>query len=216
VAGHDLSEEILEAMWVRDKERTRQLEILTTGDGPEIEAAYQRLLANGMIRHLSDGYALTGDGEAAAAELVRRHRLAERLFHDVLGFSDVDSHRMGCSLEHFLEEDTTDAVCSFLGHPPVCPHNKPIPQGKCCRERKVQFAPVIVRLYDLAAGRKARVMFVRAEDHIVSDRLSSLGIYPGQIIRLHQKLPSFLVQIDQAEIGLEAAVAQGIFVRPVT
>lgn len=212
--NHDLADEILETLWVLIHEKTSRFEFFDDQPEDAMRQAYTRLVDEGKIVAAGDGYALTETGEQVAVQLVRRHRLAERLFYDVLGFSAAEAHRIGCGFEHFLEDDATDAVCTFLGHPPCCPNNRPIPPGDCCRAQTRRALPLISSLHDLENGRKGKVMFVRTEDHAVSDRLLSLGIYPGQVVHLHQKLPSFLVQVDHTEIGLEAAVAKSIFVRP--
>ena len=39
----------------------------------------------------------------------------------------------GRVIEHVLDANLTDSVCTFIGHPRVCPHGKPIPTGACCR-----------------------------------------------------------------------------------
>ncbi len=212
--NHDIGDEILEALWVRDHESPARLGKLAADIQEGMAEAYRRLLAEGKVTESGGQYALTDKGGRIAEQLVRRHRLAERLFVDVLGFSGLEANRVACGFEHFLEDDATDAVCTFLGHPPTCPHNKSIPRGECCREQ-ARVTPFITSLYDFHVGRKGRVAFVKTEDHRMSDRLISLGIYPGQVIHLHQKIPSFLIQVDHTEIGLEAAVARTIFVRPI-
>jgi DtxR family Mn-dependent transcriptional regulator len=212
--NHDLADEILETLWTLIHERNSRFAYFDDQPKDRMQQAYARLVEEGKIASAGDGYVLTDAGEQIAVQLVRRHRLTERLFCDVLGFSAAEAHRVGCGFEHFLEDDATDAVCTFLGHPPCCPNGRPIPPGECCRKRTSRIAPLITSLYDMENGRKGKVMFIRTEDHAVSDRLMSLGIYPGQVVHLHQKVPSFLVQVDQTEIGLEAAVARSIFVRP--
>jgi DtxR family Mn-dependent transcriptional regulator len=213
VRNHDVADEVLEAMWVREHERASQFDMLAERLGPKLETILLNLAAQGKVKKIGEEYLLNEEGEKIAVQLVRRHRLAERLFYDLLGFSEADAHRVGCGFEHFLEDDVTDAVCAFLGHPPVCPHDNPIPGGKCCRHRNARLTPLIQPLHEIEVGRKGRVMFLRSDDHQLTDRLFSLGIYPGQVLHLHQKLPSYLVQVDQTEVGLEEAVARTVFVR---
>lgn len=212
--NHELADEILESLWTKTHEQDSRSAFFDGQPEDRMRQAYARLVAEGKIAPAGDGYALTELGERIAEQLVRRHRLTERLFCDVLGFAPAEAHRVGCGFEHFLEDDATDAVCTFLGHPPCCPSGRSIPSGECCRRHVKRVMPLITSLYDLENGRKGKVVFIRTEDHAVSDRLMSLGVYPGQIVHLHQKIPSFLVQVDQTEIGLEASVAQSIFVRP--
>ena len=80
----------------------------------------------------------TTAGEARARDVIRRHRLAERLFRDVLGIHDeAEIESSACKFEHILSPEVTDRMCSLLGHPDACPHGSPIPRGECCDEKRV-------------------------------------------------------------------------------
>ncbi|HVY92826.1 MAG TPA: iron dependent repressor, metal binding and dimerization domain protein, partial [Bryobacteraceae bacterium] len=75
----------------------------------------------------------TPAGEARARDVIRRHRLAERLFRDVLGIHDeTEIESSACKFEHILSPEVTDRMCSLLGHPDACPHGSRIPRGPCC------------------------------------------------------------------------------------
>jgi putative ABC transport system ATP-binding protein len=76
---------------------------------------------------------LTPRGQQRAADIVRRHRLAERLFTDSLAMdSETEIEQQACKFEHILSPEATDKICAFLGHPRTCPHGAPIPEGACC------------------------------------------------------------------------------------
>ncbi len=76
---------------------------------------------------------LTPRGYRRAADIIRRHRLAERLFTDSLAMdSETEIEQQACKFEHILSEEATDKICAFLGHPRTCPHGSPIPPGPCC------------------------------------------------------------------------------------
>jgi len=76
---------------------------------------------------------LTARGQKRAADIIRRHRLAERLFTDSLAMdSETEIEQQACKFEHILSSEATDKICSFLGHPRTCPHGSPIPPGPCC------------------------------------------------------------------------------------
>jgi len=77
---------------------------------------------------------LTERGRQRAADIIRRHRLAERLFTDSLALeSESEIEQQACKFEHILSPEATDKICTFLGHPKTCPHGAPIPEGSCCR-----------------------------------------------------------------------------------
>jgi putative ABC transport system ATP-binding protein len=76
---------------------------------------------------------LTPRGRERAASIIRRHRLAERLFTDSLAMdSETEIEQQACKFEHILSPEATDKICAFLGHPRTCPHGAPIPPGPCC------------------------------------------------------------------------------------
>src|SRR5271155_2026450 len=79
---------------------------------------------------------LTPRGYQRAADIVRRHRLAERLFTDSLAMdSETEIEQQACKFEHILSPEATDKICTFLNHPLTCPHGAAIPPGPCCGRR---------------------------------------------------------------------------------
>jgi putative ABC transport system ATP-binding protein len=79
---------------------------------------------------------LTVRGRQRAADIIRRHRLAERLFTDSLSLdSESEIEQQACKFEHILSQEATEKICAFLGHPRTCPHGAPIPPGPCCERR---------------------------------------------------------------------------------
>src|SRR5271165_6171130 len=82
---------------------------------------------------------LTPRGRERAGGIIRRHRLAERLFTDSLAMdSESEIEQQACKFEHILSPEATDKICAFLGHPRTCPHGAPIPPGPCCGARSAQ------------------------------------------------------------------------------
>ena len=81
----------------------------------------------------------TERGKRMAADIIRRHRLAERLFTEALNMhNEVEIEQQACKFEHILSPEATERICSFLGHPRTCPHGSPIPEGKCCTGREAE------------------------------------------------------------------------------
>jgi putative ABC transport system ATP-binding protein len=82
-------------------------------------------LQNGQV-------SLTPGGSRRARDVVRRHRLAERLFKDTFAIEDSEAHNQACKFEHIISPELDQRICTFLGHPKTCPHGNPIPPGACC------------------------------------------------------------------------------------
>lgn len=77
----------------------------------------------------------TPAGRQRATDVIRRHRLAERLFTQTFKVQNEDEiEQQACKFEHILSPEVTDKICSFLGHPDTCPHGGAIPAGECCEK----------------------------------------------------------------------------------
>jgi len=133
---------LLEQIWICGEEgKPAEVERLhATGPAghlpvlPEEPAA--RVLGRMSELHLVDlrngEVQLTPGGTRRARDVVRRHRLAERLFKDTFAIDDSEARNQACKFEHIISPELDERICSFLGHPKTCPHGNPIPPGDCC------------------------------------------------------------------------------------
>ncbi len=210
-------EELLEQLWLCEERGASGAEALASAhydfDAEPIwkEAERQRLIS------LRDGWpALTPAGRRRAAGVIRRHRLAERLLADVIRLDDEAMEAGACELEHshILSDAATDRVCTFLGHPPTCPHDKPIPRGTCCETLTRVAPPLVTRLSEAEVGGEYRVVFLASRSHKRMDRLCALGILPGARLRFHQRLPAFVVRVGETDVALDPQVTEDIYVLP--
>ena len=81
---------------------------------------FRTLSGMGLVRVDGDQVTLTEDGNARARGVVRRHRLAERLFRDLLDLSEGVAESQACEFEHILSprRPTRSVPCSGT-RPPV-------------------------------------------------------------------------------------------------
>ena len=87
----------------------------------------------GLVVRKGAQFDFTPQGYDRARSVIRRHRLAERLFLDTLAMRDESQlEATACTFEHILSPEATERICSYLGHPTTCPHGSPIPPGECC------------------------------------------------------------------------------------
>ena len=131
--GH-LKDEFMEALYKADEEgrlpvEESELNLTNPLDSTEIAT----LVDNGLVLRENGRITLTPKGRVFAESLVRNHRLAERLFSEILDLRGSELDSTSCSFEHVLDEAVIESVCTFLGHPPTCPHGKRIPPGRCCK-----------------------------------------------------------------------------------
>jgi len=148
-----------------------------------------------------------------AKQIVRRHRLAEVLFVEALGTELRDAEVSACEMEHMLSDAVVDRVCTFLGHPPVCPHGKRIPSGDCCRVYSKQIDPLVTRVVDLPVGASASIAFIAPKTLARLEKLAAFGIVPGSEIRLVARKPSCVIACGATSIALEDEIGREIYVR---
>jgi len=212
-------EEVLEELWT-SQESGAQLTLSTlgrtihAGPGDGWGGVTQELVERGWVALDRDRLVLTESGGVEAREVVRRHRLSEVLFHQVFELSMETTESAACRIEHELSPQVTDAVCSFLGHPPVCPHGRPIPPGPCCSLLSRRVASLICRLIDLTPGERGRVILVAPRHRERLEQLTDLGVTPGAVLSLRQRKPSVVVEVDRTLLALEDEIAEGIYLRP--
>ncbi len=210
-------EEALELLWVLKEEGHSGLKTLKgASDDIDIEGVIEELKKKNLVTISNNEVAFTNEGHKIAKAIIRRHRLAERLFADVFEMKEETIHEDACKMEHILSEELTDSVCTFLGHPPTCPHGKPIPRGECCKKYTVEVRPLVVRLSDFEVGKKGRIVFIVPSDPSRLNRLNSIGINAGVEIKLLQKKPAIVVQVDETTIALDPDIAREIFIKPLS
>ena len=72
--------------------------------------------------HKHQGVTLTPEGEQAALEVLRHHRLLESWLVQSLGYSWDEVHEEACRLEHVISEDFEARMAAALGNPERDPH----------------------------------------------------------------------------------------------
>jgi DtxR family Mn-dependent transcriptional regulator len=214
-------DEVLEALWYAEEAqgRTTAEALVSPLQAPILQQAVQEAEALKLISREGSSLIFTESGRRRARDLVRRHRLAERLFHDVLDLAEAESEPVACRFEHILSADAANSICTLLGHPATCPHGKAIPPGDCCDRGLDDARPLVLPLSRLKTGESGRVAYVGTRHRGRHgrwgrfERLSSLGILPGMPVTLEQRHPSYVVRVDEMTLGLDGALADEIYVR---
>ncbi len=155
----------------------------------------------------------TAEGKILADRIIRRHRLAERLISDVLVVKNVDLFEASaCDLEHVLTEALTDSICTLLGHPTACPHGRPIPPGACCSEKRTKLKSLIAPLDELATGAEGKIAYISTGDHERLDQLTSMGLFPGTKVKVHQRQPALVILFEETTLALDREIAREVHV----
>lgn len=206
----DRAQEILENLWVSDKEKNLPLDVGVLRDDP----ALKELLDNEYLKMSEGKVYITDKGLKEARSCVRRHRLAERLMADVFSLGKKSIHDAGCKFEHIIYEELEESVCTLLGHPTECPHGRPIPPGKCCEEFRTHPEPVVKSLADFKKGESGIIAYIHTREKGFLQKIIALGALPGAHIKLIQRFPSYVFQIGNSQFAVDKQLAGKIFVRP--
>lgn len=204
------AEELLEALWISLEEQKDGLAPDSTAD----KEALSQLLKGHYVELAGNRLILTDKGRPEAANVVRRHRLAERLLADVLGTKeDKLTHDKACKFEHLLDRGLDESICILLGHPRVCPHGKPIPPGRCCQQQETQPYRLVSPLSRLMPGQKGKVAYIYAPESGKLHKLIAMGIYPGAPVTLTQSFPSYVFQAGHTQFAVDKEIADAIYIR---
>jgi DtxR family Mn-dependent transcriptional regulator len=141
------------------------------------------------------GVTLTPEGEKAALEIVRHHRLIELFLHEVLGYSWDEVHEEAERLEHVISEDMERRMAAVLGNPLRDPHGHPIPTKELTIPTMTDMP-----MNELRQGEEAVIERVQDTNSALLRYLDSLGLRLGLKVKVVDYIPfdqTLHVQIDQ-------------------
>lgn len=127
-------DEVLEYLWLKHEGDDLAHETCVRGAQLATGRLLDRMRSQGILRPEAEP-TFTDEGQRRARSLIRRQRLAEKLFSETFQMHEKQVEEEACYFEHLLSPAVTDSICAFLGHPADCPHGKPIPGGECCSGR---------------------------------------------------------------------------------
>jgi len=125
----------LKAIW-HIKERGEDVKISTIARmlsvrQPSVVQMLKKLNSKNLVFYNKAGVKLTEEGQAVGANMMRNSRVLEVLMESELKV-DIDEE-MICGIEHHMNKQFTNALCTMLKHPRKCPHDHEIPIGECCK-----------------------------------------------------------------------------------
>jgi DtxR family transcriptional regulator, Mn-dependent transcriptional regulator len=171
----------------------------------------KRLAALELIEYRPYGKAsLSRQGHQLAAQIVRRHRLSERLLTDILGLSWEKAHTEACKFEHLITGEVEQRLAALLGVIDTCPHGHPFDANAADSSQS---------LTDVAAPSRVRVIAILDESNDFLHYLTELGITLGVELHLKGAEPfadgAVLIEIAGTPHALGRRVAEQIRVTPI-
>ena len=129
-------EEYLEALWISEERGEKLARLTWVADhlgvaAPSASEMLKKLEKEGYVIYKArQGIELAEKGRRIAKRIIRAHRLTEVLMQETLK-TDIREETV-CGMEHHMDEEFMNALCTLLKHPRRCPHGNAIPKGKCC------------------------------------------------------------------------------------
>lgn len=211
------TEEYLETIFKIHERTQRPVSISRVADdlGLSVASASEMVKklehAGAITCNASREITLTSEGERAASQVIRRHRLSERLLTDVLGLDWDKVHDEACRLEHAISDTVEERLATSLGNPTTCPHGHPIPtrEGKY---DKVKTRP----LSEAKVGDEVEIAMVPDEEPDVLKYLGGLGLRPAVRLRIKGIAPfggPITVAAPNGDHALGPELAAKIFVK---
>ena len=97
---------------------------------PSVVQMLKKLDNLNLLQYAAGEIEITPEGEHVGKQMIRNTRLLEVLMRDALKI-EIDEE-MVCGIEHHMKDMFTEALCTLLNHPRLCPHGHNIPKGMCC------------------------------------------------------------------------------------
>ncbi len=176
---------------------------------PTVTGVVQRMRDRGYLVIQPDrSLSLTEVGEAAAADIVRRHRVVERWLADEMGLDWAAADHEAGRIAQFFSADLVGRLFERLGRPTTCPHGNEIP-GAGCPPRE------LVSLAELGPGVVAPIARIsEVAEHEAPQLLRLLdqeGLHLGEMVGVHRSAGAGAITVARARrhtsLGLAAARA---------
>ena len=167
--------------------------------GPTVSQTVARMERDGLIHVAPDrSLELTDTGRHRATEVVRKHRLAERLLLDVIRLDRNLVHQEACRWEHVMSDDVEARLLAVLDDPGVDPFGNPIPEAGDQRP-----APAADEMSVEEARRRG----------VQRGVINKAGIAPGVSVNISTDAHGVIVTTDAgARIFLTDAIARHAFI----
>lgn len=180
--------------------------------GPTVSQTIARMERDGLVQVAGDRRLnLTDAGLAVATEVVRKHRLAERLLVDVIGLDWKLAHDEACRWEHVMSDAVEERLFQLLGSVDCDPYGNPIPGVGSVSVEAVSLASLrdrggVESLCDLVVDRIGEPI---QADSLVMGALAEMGVRPGSVVCV-----SFERQSVDVSLTLEESRGRRVAILP--
>lgn len=193
--------------------------------GPTVSQTVGRMERDGLVVVTDDRtLELTETGRTKAVNVMRKHRLAERLLADVIGLEWEFVHEEACRWEHVMSEQVERRLVEILGNPTESPYGNPIPGLGALGVTQIlpqsgEVTSVSELFGDWASGIPVHAVIRRLAEPAQVDpellrELKGAGVVPGAAASFSREAGFVRIDVDgvPGAIDLAPALAAHIFV----
>jgi len=163
---------------------------------------------------------LSEKGEQLAVQVMRRHRLAERLLVDVIGLPWAQAHEEACKWEHVISDQVEVKLVELLEDPDNSVYGTPIPHLSAPVQESIsRFLSGVELLSSVMEPEQImKVRLVRIGEFLQRDTetlevLVSAGILPGAEIEVKTAPTCLFLLSETHECCLDIDWANQIFIQ---
>jgi DtxR family Mn-dependent transcriptional regulator len=185
--------------------------------GPTVSQTVARMERDGLVL-LADDRSLefTEFGRARAIEVMRKHRIAERLLLDVIGMEWESVHDEACRWEHVMSEAAEVKILQLLENRQYSPYGMPIPGLDLLGVPAAEVAPAVA--VSELTGEVSSVLLRIGEpiqtDSTLLRQLRDLDLMPGAAVTVTTTDRDWLITAEDRAEGLlvDIEIAAHLFV----
>lgn len=212
----ELEEEGITPMRARIAERLEH-------SGPTVSQTVARMERHGLVEVANNrSLQLTEEGRQRAVEVMRKHRLAERLLADVIGLDLAFIHEEACRWEHVMSERVERRLMELLDSPKYSPYGNAIPGleelGQASAANDERTVSMTIAAKDSAEEDRFTISrlpeFVQTDMDLLGE-LTDAGIIFGAVVSVLPLKGGVRVQVDGCDhaLDLSTEIADSIVVK---
>jgi DtxR family Mn-dependent transcriptional regulator len=177
---------------------------------PAVTMAIRRLKRDGLIRVDGEGQlTLTAAGREIANRVLNRHHLIERMLTEIFGLEWYKVHDEAEQLEHAVSTDFERKLTEKLGEGGTCPHGNIVGMDSPEARRRRGLKP----LDEALPEERLTVASVFERDRAFLERLDTLGIRPGAVVRVESAAEELRFEAGGRPASLERGSAAKVWVK---
>ncbi|OKL54751.1 dihydrofolate reductase [Bowdeniella nasicola] len=187
--------------------------------GPTVSQTVARMERDGLLEVDDERIIrLSDEGYTKASDVMRKHRLAERLLIDVIGLEWEFAHDEACRWEHVMSDRVESKLLDVLSANDVDPYGNPIPE--------VGAPPAIagdqglIPLLEVSGETERKATVVRIGEPLQVDidlltRFTEAGVLPGADITVSEQDGYHVVGATRSDVFLEVPdnISRHIFIK---